>query len=231
MRIISFNLVIISHHSIFMNQSYKIFLYKKLNSSVSLLYYCYEYFCTINQIKKIMKKIVIALVFFWSISIFNSCGSMYTFNNFYNDHKNDMNSTAFQLPRFMTNILSGMSPEINSLFANVYDFKFITIENTNSFNLSKINTQINLITDSRFTDIVRNTQEKSRLVISGKEFNGIVKELVYFNVNNNTINAFYLKGNLNTNTIKQLAEKGELENFTSKLKLEAPNSIIPNTTY
>lgn len=174
--------------------------------------------------KKIVTLTVILLTF-----VTTSCGSMYTFNRFYNNHKNDMNSTAFQLPRFMTNILSGMSPEINSFFTNVYDFKYITIDNINPVNLQKINTEINMITSSNFTDIVRSNQESNRLVISGKEYQGIVKELVYYKMDGNKINAFYLKGNFNTNTIKQLSEKGEFDAFTTKLQLQPTNTIIPNT--
>ena len=70
-----------------------------------------------------MKKIFILSL---SIFLFISCGSGKSFQSFFNDHKKDLGVTAFQVPNFMRALLTNISPEINSLFGNVKDFKFIT---------------------------------------------------------------------------------------------------------
>jgi len=160
-----------------------------------------------------MKKLTIIFALFTLLT--TSCSP--TYQQFYNSHKNDINSTAFQMPRFMVNILSGLSPEVNSFFKNMNDFSYITLKNISSDEWQKINIEINSITNKKYTDILRKTEIDRKIIISSKEAEGIVKELIYFKYQNNTVNSFYLKGNFDANQIKKLAENNEFENFSSKL--------------
>lgn len=170
-----------------------------------------------------MKKIITILL---ATILLSSCSS-YTYNRFYQTHKNDMNATAFQMPQFLTNVLSGLSPEMNSFFGNVYDFKFLTLNKVSPQKLSVINEKVNLITNNSFTDFIRKNEENTRLVISGKEKNGIVKELVYYYYKNNSIHSFYLKGNFDSNKIKALSEKKEFEKFSQEFLLRSPVQVTP----
>lgn len=170
-----------------------------------------------------MKKSITLILILFSLY---SC-STYNYSEFYKAHKNDMNTTAFQMPKFLTNVLSGLSPEINSFFNNVHDFKFLTFNNVSPQKLSVINEKVNLITNSSFTDFIRKNEENTRLVISGKEKKGIVKELVYYYYKNNRIHSFYLKGNFDSNKIKSLSEKKEFEKFSQELLTKANVPITP----
>ena len=60
-----------------------------------------------------MKKI---LFFFSLISLYVSCGSNKSFQSFYNNHKNDIGVTAFQVPNFMKTLLGSISTEMGGLF-------------------------------------------------------------------------------------------------------------------
>ncbi|WP_090121969.1 DUF4252 domain-containing protein [Lutibacter oricola] len=174
-----------------------------------------------------MKRIFTILILVSTILF--SCGPTYTYQKFYNTHKNDIGSTAFQMPRFMANVIGSLSPEANSFFSNMTDFSFITLNNVNASNHQILNTEINLIgNSSHYKDIFRKTEENKRIVVIGKEFDGIVKELVYFNYKDNTVFSFYLKGSFDSNKIKELSEKDEFENFTQKLLLQQPK-LIPNS--
>jgi len=160
-----------------------------------------------------MKKIIFILGF--TIVLTSSCGSSY--QHFYNTHKNDISSTAFQMPFFMTNILSGLSPEVNSIFSNIDDFSYITLNNVDQEKLDVLSQEINAITNSSYTDILRKTEIDYKTIISSKEIEGVVKELIYFSYKENTVNSFYLKGTFDSNQIKRLAENNEFDNFSSKL--------------
>lgn len=160
-----------------------------------------------------MKKSIIILLISGILS--TSCSP--TYQQFYNSHKDDVNSTAFQMPRFMVNLLSGLSPEVNSVFKNMDDFSYLTIKDVDPITWGTIETEINSITNKHYTDILRKTEVDRKVIVSAKEIEGIVKELLYFKYQNNIINSFYLKGNFDSNKIRQLAENDEFENFSSKL--------------
>ena len=160
-----------------------------------------------------MKKITIVLAL--TTILVTSCSP--TYQQFYNAHKNDINSTAFQMPRFMVNILSSLSPEVNSFFKNMNDFSYITLKNISPSDWQQINTEINSITNKKYQDILRKTEVDRKIIVSAKEADGIVKELIYFKYQNNTVNSFYLKGNFDSNQIRKLAENNEFDNLSSKL--------------
>jgi len=160
-----------------------------------------------------MKKITFILCL--TIVLTTSCSP--TYQQFYDSHKNDLNSTAFQMPRFMTNILSRLSPEANSFFNNMTDFSYITLNNVDETKWQEINTEINNITNKKYTDILRKTEVDYKTIISSKEVDGVVKELLYFKYKDNTVNSFYLKGNFDSEQIKKLSENNEFDDFSSKL--------------
>lgn len=166
-----------------------------------------------------MKKILFIICLITVLT--TSCSP--TYQQFYNSHKNDINSTAFQMPRFMTNILSSLSPEANSFFNKMNDFSYITLNNIDETKWQEINTEINNITKRNYTDILRKTEIDYKTIISSKEADGIVTELIYFKYKDNTVNSFYLKGNFDSNQIKKLSETNEFDNFSSKLLQYQPN--------
>lgn len=140
-----------------------------------------------------------------------------TYQQFYDSHKNDLNSTAFQMPRFMTNILSSLSPEVNSFFNKMNDFSYITLNNVDEAKWQEISAEINDITNKKYTDILRKTEIDYKTIISSKEADGIVTELIYFKYKDNTVNSFYLKGNFDSEQIKKLSENNEFDDFSTKL--------------
>ena len=160
-----------------------------------------------------MKRISLLLILFLIVS----CSSPRNYQQFYNTHKNDANTTSFQMPQFLTNVLRGMSPEMNSLFRNIDRLRILSINEINPASMAMLNTEINLLTERRFTDILRKNEEKSRLIITAIEYEGLVKELVYFNRTDNHVLSFQLKGIFDSNDIKELSKKGEFDKFASDL--------------
>lgn len=161
-----------------------------------------------------MKKNLFIIVF---VLISFSCGSGKSFQSFFNDHKKDMGATAFQVPNFLMTLVQNISPEINSLFGNVRDFKFITFDKISKAKQQELISDINLVTDANFTDILRkNTPEKTKIV-SVKENGNVVTQAIIFNSTLSKTSAFYLKGRFDPNRLKQLSETNQFENLSSKL--------------
>lgn len=159
-----------------------------------------------------MKKIVVVI----SLLICCSCGSTKSFQSFFNDHKRDLGVTAFQVPNFMRSLLTNISPEINNLFGNVKDFKFITFTDITSLKQNNLVSEMNMIT-SNFTDVLRtNTVEKTK-IISVKEAGNVVTQAIIFNSTLAKTSVIYLKGNLDPNKLKQLSETNQFENLSNKL--------------
>lgn len=117
----------------------------------------------------------------------------------------------------MTNILSSLSPEVNSFFNKMNDFSYITLNNVDEAKWQEISAEINDITNKKYTDILRKTEIDYKTIISSKEADGIVTELIYFKYKDNTVNSFYLKGNFDSEQIKKLSENNEFDDFSTKL--------------
>jgi hypothetical protein len=98
-----------------------------------------------------MKKIMLIFAFFLIVT---SCGSGKSFQGFFNDHKSDLGVTAFQVPNFMRALLTNISPEINDLFGNVKDLKFITFNDISKEKQSQLISEMNLVTNNKFTDVL-----------------------------------------------------------------------------
>ncbi len=170
-----------------------------------------------------MKKI--ATLFLFLILVL-SCGSGKSFQSFFNNHKNDLGVTAFQVPNFMRALLSNISPEINSLFNNVTDFKFITFNNISKEKQTELINEMNLVTANNFTDVLRkNTLEKTK-ILSVKENGDVVTQAIIFNSTLEKTSVFYLKGRFNPNRIKELSDTNQFENLSSKLLLNYQTTPI-----
>lgn len=160
-----------------------------------------------------MKNRYIILVFIVMIS----CGSGKSFQSFFSDHKRDLGVTAFQVPNFMRALVQNISPEINDLFGNVSDFKFITFNAISKEKQSSLISEMNLVTGYNFTDILRkNTRERTKIV-SVKEDGNVVTQAIIFNSTLSKTTAIYLKGRFNPNRIKELSETNQFESLSSKL--------------
>lgn len=159
------------------------------------------------------KKIVLICI---TILLF-SCGSGRSFNSFFNNHKKDVGVTAFQLPKFMMSLVKNISPEINEVFGNVRDFKFITFKEVSTLKQESIVEEINEVTANNFTDILRQNSLKNTKIVSVKEDGDIVTQAIIFNSTKIKTSVFYLKGRFDPNKIKQLSETNQFENLSSKL--------------
>ncbi|OSY88120.1 hypothetical protein WH52_08860 [Tenacibaculum holothuriorum] len=173
-----------------------------------------------------MKKIAQIL----TLSLFlTACGSGRSFQSFFNNHKNDLGVTAFQVPNFMKALLQNISPEINSFFGNVNDFKFITFTDISPQKQQELIQEMNLVTANGYSDILRkNTKEKVK-VISVVEDGAIVKRAIVFNSTLTKTSAFYLKGNFDPNRIRELSETNQFEDLSNKLiqSYQMPSSVTP----
>jgi hypothetical protein len=161
-----------------------------------------------------MKKIIAFSIF---LLITTSCGTGKSFQSFFNDNKNDIGVTAFQVPNFMRAALLNISPDINDFFGNVRDFKFITFNDISKVKQRELIDQINLVTNDNFTDILRqNTLDKTKF-ISVKENGNVVTQAIIFNSTLAKTSVFYLKGSFDPNKIKALSETNQFENLSNKL--------------
>ena len=161
-----------------------------------------------------IKKTIALFSFLW---VFTSCGSGKSFQSFFNDHKSDLGVTAFQVPNFMRALLTNISPEINGLFGNVRDFKFITFKDVSSVKKTQLINEMNLVTANNFTDILRtNTLDKTK-IISVKENGDVVTQAIIFNSTLVKTSVIYLKGRFDPNQLKQLSENNQFENLSNKL--------------
>jgi len=152
-----------------------------------------------------------------SLLLMLSCASTKTFQSFFNEHKNDMGVTAFQVPNFMKALLGTISPEMNGLFSNIQDFKFLTFNEISSEKKALLIQQMNAVTASNYKDILRkNTEEKTKIV-SVIEDGDKVSEAIIFNTTLAKSSVFYLKGSFDPNTLKKVSETDGFENLSSKL--------------
>ncbi len=160
-----------------------------------------------------MKKLVLLMV----MILFFSCGSHRSFQSFFNNHKNDIGVTAFQVPNFMRSLLGSISPEMSSVFSNVRDFKFLTFKNMTREKQQLLIKEMNMVTGDRFTDVLRvNTLEKTKIV-SVLEHVDVVKQAIIFNSTLDKTSVFYLKGNFDPNQIKKISEANQFEDLSNKL--------------
>ncbi len=158
-----------------------------------------------------MKNIYYILIFI-IFTGFLACSSSQSFNNFYNNHKNDNNVSSFQVPSYLRSLIKNVSPELNDIFKNVKDFKSISFTDCSPSQNQQINDEINMITRN-YTDVHRKNTEENRSLVSVKEKGDIIKEVIIHNSRNNNHTILFLKGNFNPERIQKLAKANELEDL------------------
>ncbi|UWX56417.1 hypothetical protein NYZ99_09610 [Maribacter litopenaei] len=57
--------------------------------------------------------------------LFYNCSSYNSIDTFYNAHKNDNQVTAVRVPQFMLKLISGISPEMQTLIGNTRDLRYM----------------------------------------------------------------------------------------------------------
>ena len=173
------------------------------------------------------KMLQIVIVFL----LLTACGIGRTFQMFFDNHKNDIGVTAVQVPDFMKALLRNVSPEINSFFRNVYDFKFITFTDISSQKQQELVKEMNLITANGYSDILRkNTRDKVKILSVVEEDSTIVKKAIIFNSTLAKTSVIYLKGYFDSNQIRELSETNQFEYLSNKLiqNYQMPNSVTPS---
>jgi len=86
----------------------------------------------ILEIITMKQKIIILLL----CGLLYNCGT--SFQSFYNNHKNDIGATSFQVPNFMKAMLSLMNPDAKNIVGNLSDLKYIKLTNVSGIKRSGI---------------------------------------------------------------------------------------------
>ncbi len=170
-----------------------------------------------------MKKIITLILL---LTIFSSCGSSRSFQSFYNQHKTDMGVTAFQVPNFMKAILTNISPKQN-MFNNLTDFKFITFDNTTPIYKKNLISEMNLVANSKFTDMFRKNTLENTKIISVKEFGNVVTEAIVFDSKVDKTTVFYIKGQFDPDKIKAFSDDATFDDFSKNLQQEYQMNLTP----
>lgn len=158
------------------------------------------------------KLIIIAITPF-----FMGCGSYNSIDTFYNAHKNDNQVTAVRVPQFMLTIISGISPEMQSLVGNTRDLRYMQFPSTTTAKTDFLNKQMNGITGNSFIEVYRKNDELKRNVVSIREKRNVVKEILIYNNNNQTGSFLYFNGNFDPVKVRNMAKKNEFETMGSSL--------------
>jgi len=171
-----------------------------------------------------MKKIFLTTVV---CAILFSCGSSRSFQSFYDNHKTDLGVTAFQVPNFMKAILANISPKQN-MFNNLTDFKFITFNNTTPTYQKNLITEMNVVANSKYTDMFRKNTLENTKIISVKELGNIVTEAVVFDSKPAKTTVFYIKGQFDPDKIKAFSDDAAFDEFSKKLQQEYQMNMNPS---
>jgi hypothetical protein len=151
------------------------------------------------------------------ISFFMGCGSYNSIDTFYNAHKNDNQVTAVRVPQFMLTLISGISPEMQSLVGNTRDLRYMQFPSTTTAKTDFLNKQMNGITGNSFIEVYRKNDELKRNVVSIREKRNVVKEILIYNNNNQTGSFLYFNGNFDPVKVRNMAKNNEFETIGSSL--------------
>lgn len=175
-----------------------------------------------------MKKTITILL---TIILLVSCGSNRSFQSFFNEHKNSVGVTAFQVPNFMRALLGRISPEMGGVFNNIQDLKFITFNEISAVKQTELINQMNLVTENNYTDMLRVNKPEKTKILSVIEDGNVVKKAIIFNTTLAKTSVFYLEGSFNPNDLKKISETDQLEKLSTNLlqqyKLPENGEIIP----
>ena len=160
-----------------------------------------------------MKKSIVVFV----LGFLLSCSSTRSFQSFFDEHKNDVGVTAFQVPNFMRSMLSSISPEMGGIFQNIQDFKFLTFNEISPEKKALLIEQMNTVTSNKYTDILRkNTTDKTK-ILSVIEDGDRVKEAIIFNSTLDKSSVFFLKGSFDPVQLKKISETEQFDDLSSEL--------------
>ena len=170
-----------------------------------------------------MKKIILILLV--SLLLI-SCGS--NFQSFYNNHKNDVGATSFQVPNFMKAVLGSISPEVSSVLGNITDLKYIKLENVAKDKRFTLVEELNSVTNSGYKDMFRKNEELATRFISVKELGVVLTDVILFNSNEKQTTAFYLEGKFDPEKIKTLSDPEKFDNITNQLLNAYQSNLNPS---
>ncbi|WP_046744628.1 DUF4252 domain-containing protein [Kordia zhangzhouensis] len=138
-------------------------------------------------------------------------------NSFYNAHKHDSNVTAIEIPRFMLGLLKGLSPEMNTALNTVSSLRYIQLNPENAIDQSKIQNEINLLTNERFTDIYRRNVGVNNTLISVREQQNTIREIIVHSSTTQKHTVLYLQGRFNPRQIRDFAEQGKFDTLIQSI--------------
>ncbi len=170
-----------------------------------------------------MKKIVIPIV---TCFMMFGCGN--SFQSFYNNHKNDIGATSFQVPNFMKAVLGSISPEAKSLVGNITDLKYIKFENVPEIKRTNLISELSDVTNSGFKDMFRKNEALATRIISVKELGVVLTDVILFYSNEQQTTAFYLEGKFDPEKIKTLSDPEKFENLTMQLLNTYQSNMNPS---
>ena len=93
--------------------------------------------------------------------------------------------TAVCVPQFMLTLISGISPEMQSLVGNTRDLRYMRFPSATPAKTQFLNKQMNGITGNSFIEVYRKNDELKRNVVSIREKRNSVKEILIYNNNLN----------------------------------------------
>ena len=172
-----------------------------------------------NMIKKI--------VFLFSLIFLSSCGSYNSIDSFYNAHKNDNQVKAVRVPRFMFTLLSGISPEIQTLIGNTKDLRYMEFPSTTADRTTYLNNQMTGITGNAFIEVYRNNDNDKRNVISLRERGDVVKEIIVYK-NDATKGSFlYFNGDFDPVRVRDMVKNKDFDKLGNGLISEFTSTATP----
>ncbi len=167
------------------------------------------------------KKIVLVL---FAGLLFN-CGS--SFQGFYNNHKNDIGVTSFQLPNFVKALIGNVSPEVNAIIGNIADLKYMKFDNPSPAERLGLIQELSDVTNHGYIDMFRKNEESLTRIVSVKELGVILTDVILFKSSETETTAFYLKGKFDPDKVKALSDDKKFDDLSKQLQLLAPSSLTP----
>ncbi len=149
--------------------------------------------------------------------LLSSCAGTRSIDRFYNQHKDDDQVTAVRIPRVMLDLVSGISPEMESVIGNTEDIRFMKFDGLNPASTRSLNFQMNQMTQSSFIEVYRKNEQSSRNIISIREKRNTVKEILVYNTNSLNATLLYLNGNFDPARVRALAESDQFNAFAKNL--------------
>ncbi|MBD1261290.1 DUF4252 domain-containing protein [Maribacter polysiphoniae] len=141
--------------------------------------------------------------------LITSCGSYSSIDTFYNAHKDDNQVTAIRVPRFMLTLVSGISPEMQSLVGNTKDLRYMRFPSATPARTQFLNKQMNGITGNSFIEVFRKNDELKRNVVSIREKRNSVKEILIYNNDNLNGSFLYFNGDFDPVKVREMAKNNE----------------------